>query len=125
MKNLILALFFLGFCFPLHANDCYVFENPDGSIRVTQYIDGSADSMQDVVREIGAEGLPVTKISCQDIPKNKQDRKAWRMNPVTKKIVIDPVAKADADAAKAAKEAAREAVLAKLKITKEEFEKLK
>lgn len=63
-------------------------------------------------------------VELSDLPTGSKDRHAWKYDPLENKVKINPVkvqAKLDA---KAAKEARKQAVLAKLKISKDELEDL-
>lgn len=65
-------------------------------------------------------GSPYTVISSVDIPQTRTQRDEWSIDKVSKKVIIDPVKVA----AKQAKEDEKNAILLKLKITKEELDKL-
>ena len=116
MKKLLIL--FLLFSATAYA-DMYAVERPDGSVSVVNHIGG--DSLEDVLGELGFSGYPIIRISASDLPP-REDRSFWAFNdiPVGKKLKVDSVKKAQKEAEKQAKEAEKDAVLTKLKISREE-----
>ena len=102
---------------PLYAEKFGV-EKPDGSVAIVNYVTGSQDSKDDVLRDAGLSG---TVFEPGATP-GRSDRKYWKRSGSS--IVVDSVKKQQDLDAKALKEAEKEGVLAKLKISKEEYEKL-
>ena len=121
-KLLFLSIIFLSLQGSAKAEELYAVENPDGSVVIVNYQGGSNDSLNDVLRDFGLTGLPITGIKRSDIPVDRSDRKFWKLTG--KSIAVDSVKKQDFENEKALKEQEKEAVLSKLKISKEEFEKL-
>ena len=120
--RLIILFFMFLFSTVLYAEEMYLIENPDGSVRVLHYKENSNDSVQDVLKSIGAEGLQVNKITSVDLPNDRADRKYWKK--LGKRVVIDTDKKDEDEVLEQAKEAEMLTVLEKLKISKEEFEML-
>lgn len=118
----LLFLFIFGFCSIAHA-ETYAVDRADGGVSIISYNESASDTLQDVVRDLGFEGRPIKRISESDIPASREDRDSWTVQG--KKIVIDTDKKQAREAAKAEKEAEKDAVLAKLKISKKEAEALK
>jgi hypothetical protein len=113
-----------------------IWSNPDGSIRksnpdVTKKNPNETDDefyerMIEKWKVIDPTliGLEVNIVDESDIPTDKTHRNEWTFDKNSKKVKPNPVkvqAKLDA---KAAKEARKHAVLAKLKISKDELEDL-
>lgn len=97
----------------------YVVEKPDGSVAVINYVTGSQDSLDDVIQENGFSGAIYEE--AKTLPP-REDRKYWKKSGSF--VVVDSVNKQKDLDAKAAKEAEKEAVFSKLKISKEEYEKI-
>lgn len=119
-----LFLFLILFATPLFAEEIYLVEKPDGSVAVHYYIPGSNDTLEETLKNAGLEDLPTQRITQNDIPDDRKDRKYWKMNFTGKKIGIDTAKKQADEDAKAAKLAKKEAVLSKLKISPDEFKDL-
>lgn len=117
----LLILFLFGFCSVSYA-DTYAVDRSDGGVSIINYNEGSKDTLQEVIHDLGFDGRPVKRISASDLPSTREDRKYWTLQG--NKVVVDAAKKQVAEAEKAAKEAEKDAVLAKLKISKAEFEKL-
>ena len=125
MKLIILLLLFWSFNAYAAEVEKYVVEKPDGSVVVIHYLVGSHDSLEEIVDQLVYTGLPITRVNDSDFPASRADREFWKFSPVGKKIQIDTVKKAEKEAEQAQEEAEKAIVLEKLKITAEEFEKLK
>lgn len=104
------------------ATDKYMVERPDGGVTVIYYVSGSKDSIEDVIKSYGLSGLPYQKVNASDIPATRIDRKYWKKSGNS--MGIDTVKRQSDIDAKTAKEAEKDAVLTKLKISKDEFKKL-
>lgn len=106
--------------------EIYAVDKPDGSVAIAHYFQNSNETLEDFLRGVGLSGLPIRRIQASDIPQDaegkKIDREFWKRSGA--KVVVDSTKKQDALDVIAAKEAEREAVLLKLKISKTEFEKL-
>lgn len=100
----------------------YVIEREDGGVSVLYYDTGSPYSADEEIKRIGFGSRPYKQISLSDIPVKDENRKYWKVSG--KKIVIDEDKKNADLYEKALKEAEKDAVLMKLNITAEEFEKL-
>ena len=89
----------------------YAVEQPDVSIHIINYLVGSHDSLETIVHEGGYDGLPIVKLKDSDFPPNRSDRNFWKLNPVPigKKIQVDMVKKAAAEAAETVKEGRKRA----------------
>ena len=124
MKTALMVISALCFASNAFAWDTYAVQRDDG-VSVVYYNPGSQKSLDQVLKDSGLEGKPVKKISKDDLP-SREDRAFWVFNdvPVGKKIKVDTVKKQAEEAKKAAEEAERNAVLEKLKISKEELEKV-
>ena len=103
----------------------YLVERPDGGVSIVQYIPGSRKTVQRVLEDQGLKGFPVRVITPADLPPDRKDRDYWKWDSFSRKVVVDEAKKQNDLNAKAQAESERDAVLAKLKITKEEFQKLK
>ena len=124
MKKSLLVLAFLLICTQAFAKSVktYSVENDDGSLSIIYYVEGSKDTIQDVARTRGTPGKEPVEIDPKTLPP-RADRKYWKKNGSS--VAIDQVKKqADIDK-KAQDQAAKDAVLLKLKISAEELEKLK
>ena len=118
IKILLILLLISGTAFA----ETYTVEKPDGSLVIAHYFENSQDTLEEFLESLGLEGLPVSRIDPSTFPP-REDRKYWKKSG--NNIVIDTVKKqADLDA-EAAKQAEKDAVLTKLKISREELEKLK
>jgi len=104
----------------------YVVERPDGGVSIVNYVDGSSDSLEDVLRDLGFKGFPILEIDQSDIPKSKEDRSFWVMNkvPMGSKIKVDSAKKQAHLDALAGKETEKLAILEKMGISKAEYEKV-
>lgn len=129
MKKIIFigCLFVFGSTAWAEFDDKYIVEKPDGSVAIVYYNSTGGKSLGQVLQDQGLLGLPIDVLRDSDLPADRSDRKYWRMNkvPVGKKIKIDTVAKEQDALKEQQSEEDRQAVLTKLKITKEEFERLK
>lgn len=123
MRKIIgfLFVFSIFFSFTVYA-DTYAVDRADGGVSIINYNEGSKDTLQDVIHDLGFDGRPVKRVSASDLPSTREDRKYWTLQG--NKVVVDTAKKQVAEAEKAAKEAEKDAVLAKLKISRAEFEKL-
>lgn len=104
--------------------DLYVGEKQDGSVSQLNYIQGSSDSLSQVEREQGFVSGSLVRVDAKTLP--QEEIKYWKL--VGGEIVVDHAKKeSDNDSKRAEKEArsqAKQAVLAKLKITKAELKTL-
>lgn len=112
----VVFLFFAVFSQALFADERYAVKNPDGSVRILVYQGGNFD---EYLKSVGAYGLPLVAI---DSTPDKQDRKYWTL--VNGHLTVDQFKKqADIDAI-AQKQAKKDAVLGKLKISRQELKEL-
>lgn len=107
----------------LYAVESYAVERTDGGVSIVNYFEGSNDTLDDVLRDIGLSGRPIERISKADMPADRTDRNFWKLSG--KKVVVDTVKKQAALDAKAQKDAEADSVLSKLKISRQEAQKLK
>ena len=115
-------IIFLMIFQPISFASMYAVERPDGSLSILHYFEGSSDTLEEVVSELGYEGYAIYPITKDDLP-DKADGKFWVMDG--NKIKVDNVKK-QAHLNKVAQEEAEiDAVLEKLKISKDELAKLK
>lgn len=131
MKKLIviLSLFLLpNFCLASSLDKSAVWERSDGGISIltfdTRDMKEGETEDQFTTRMIAKHQANFGSVAPQfvsksNIPTDKTNRNEWSLK--NGKVEVDPVKLA----AKAAKEAEKEAVLSKLKISKEELEKLR
>ena len=128
MRKLIFILFLMAVSGYAHADwTQYLVEKPDGSVAIVGYNTKSKnDSLKDVIDSLGYTGYPISLIRASELP-SRSDREFWKKNdvPIGDKVIIDEVKKAQKEAEKASEKTARDAVLTKLKITEEEFKKIK
>jgi hypothetical protein len=118
MKKLIFIAFLL---YSTNAfAETYAVQKSNG-IAIVYYFENSQDSLFDVLKSFGLDGLPVVKVD--SLPPNKSDREFWVISG--RNIVVDQAKKQAAIDAKAARDAEADAVLQKLKISKVEAAKLK
>jgi len=116
MKTFIFAAALFFICHNCFAST-YAVSKPDGSISIVYYNDGSSKSIDKVMNDLGFGGLPYSELS--SIPESRTDRKFWILK--NGNIEIDHVKKQAQTDANLLEQAKKEAVLSKLKITKEEF----
>ena|SRR3990167_3881926 len=123
MKTLKYFILFILFSTPVFASD-YLIEKPDGSVVIVGYIEGSSDSLETVLKDLGLLGLPIQRLSPSDFPSDKKDRKYWKLNdvPIGKKIVIDTAKKQADETAKQVKDERKRALL---KMTPSEYAEAK
>ena len=124
MKKTLLFLAFLLICTSAFAKSVktYSVENDDGSVSIIYYVEGSKDTIQDVVNSIGTFSKEPVEIDPKNLP-SRTDRKYWKKNGDS--VTVDQVKKQADIAEKAQKDAEKDAVLSKLKISKAEYEALK
>ena len=119
-KYLIISLFL--FC-PFAVASEYAIQRDDGKVVILNYIDGSNDTLEDVIAVRGLQGKPIIEVKEKPA---QADRKYWKIQGG--KLVVDIVKKQNDEAAEIiqaqAKKEAKDAVLAKLKITDEELQKV-
>lgn len=120
MKKQLLITGLLFICGNLYAEKCAV-QRPDGGITVIEYIDGSSDSISDVLSEFGYDGKECVQV--KSIPSNRKDREFWKIEGNS--IVVDSIKKQEKAVRDAEESLSRDAVLDKLKISKDEFIKLR
>lgn len=118
---MILIILLILFCPLAHADlESYAVELQDGSISIYNHEPTSPKTLTDVLKENGIEPLSVFKVTEKDLPPTKADKKYWVRQG--KNIVIDTVKKSQAEAAKQAKEARKQALL---KMTPAEYQEAK
>lgn len=123
MKKIILFSIFVLLSSKLYAEEeIYSVQRDDGGVSIVHYNPASKDSLEDVLRESGLDGLFARKISASDLPASKADREFWKASG--KKVVVDQAKKQQSEAEKSQKEIEKQAVLAKLKISKNEADAL-
>lgn len=116
-----------------HLNKVAIWERADGGVSITYFDDrdmakyGFTDEDQFIAMMVAKlrpdfDADP-TLINKSDIPVDKKDREHWSLK--NNKVEADQVKKQAKESAKAQKESEKAAILAKLKISKEEFEKIK
>jgi len=110
-------LFICGNCFA----EMYSVDRDDGGVSIIHYKEGSRDSLDDVIKELGFEGMFIRRIT--EIPNDRSDREFWAMSG--KKIVIDNVKKQASINEKLNERMKRDAVLNKLKLSEDEAKSLK
>ena len=127
MKKLIMFLAFILLGSPLFANvasDKYLVEKPDGSVSILYYVPSSEKSLSQVLEDNGFSSYPVTALKADQIPTDRTDRNYWKWSKADKKIMVDvDKKKIDLDKVTAA-QAKKDAVLAKLKISKSDLQDL-
>lgn len=99
MKYLFLILF-LSFSVNAYA-DSYAVQRDDGGVTLVHYIEGSSDSLADVLTELGLMGKPIIRIEESDLPP-RSDRDYWEFNdvPIGKKLRVNTAKKAAKEAEK-------------------------
>lgn len=105
--------------------DMYAVEREDGGVSIINYYGG--EPLEKIVKELGFWGLPITKVSSEDLPDTKEDREFWKMNdlPWGDKIKVDSVKKTAEENNLKQKNKAREDLKKKLNVTDAELEILK
>ena len=58
------------------------------------------------------------------VPQSREDREIWKFDSLDKKVKVDSVKKAKKDADKATREAEEQAILLKMKISRDEYKKI-
>lgn len=121
--RMLIAIGLMLMCEQAYA-ELYAIKVDDQSVAIMEYVPATADSQEDVLNKAGYAGKPTKLIGKSDLPA-KVDRKYWRWNSgIGKPVIVDEAAKqADIDK-EAAKEAKKEAVRVKLKITKGDWDDL-
>jgi len=104
--------------------ELYAVQREDGGVSVINYLEGSKDTLEDVVKQLGYWGRPIHRIKPSDLPSDRTDRKYWTINhvPFGKKIKIDNSEKEKDEAKKAQVEQRKRELL---KLTAAEFEEAK
>lgn len=115
MKKLLLILLLIS---TSAYAEKYITEK-DGEFWITDYVGGNKP-IEQVLEEIGAKDASVFQVPESKLP--KVDPEYWMANG--KKIVVDEGKKQDAEELKAQKKAEKKAILEKLNISAEEFEKV-
>jgi len=125
MKKILFVAFLLTFCVSGYAENRYLVEKPDGSVVIVLHVPN--EPLKDVIASMGLTGYPISAITVDDLPKTREDRDFWAVNsvPIGKKIKIDQVKKQKKLDEEAVNDAEIDAILVKLKISKEELKKLK
>lgn len=124
MKYLVLFLLICSTGFAGQETQKYVVEKPDGSIAIVHYLSGSARGLESILEEQGLSNLPVYQLADSEFKKlDRADRPYWKK--LGNKVVVDTDKKLEALNAETAEQEAKDAVLAKLKITEEEADVLK
>src|ERR1041385_1876732 len=95
MRKIIFGLLFLGFCQNAFAvnTDKYIVQRPDGGVSIVTYIQGSNKSLENVLRDFGFDGYPVSPLKDGDLPKDRTDRNSWTR--LGSKVIVDPAKKAE------------------------------
>lgn len=124
MKKLILTIIALSILTDSVYAETYAVERSDGGVSIIYYQEGSGDSLETVIKDLGFTGYPIKKIIPSDFPTDRSDRNYWKLNdvPVGKKVVIDTDKKQADETAKAAKEVRKQALL---KMTPAEYSEAK
>lgn len=118
MKKILFVLCLLLISEPALAKR-YAFQRQDGSLKVVDYIEGSSDSLVDVMRDQGVENMPR-----YDVPDDVTEPARY-LKAQGGRIVVDSAKKQADIEAKAAHEAEKDAIFSKLKISREEWEKIR
>lgn len=89
---LILVLFLFSFPLTLHASQ-YLVETIDGNVSIVNYVEGSYDSLEEVLEELGLTGQRI--INAKGNMGAIHDFKYWKFNdvPIGQKIILDNVRK--------------------------------
>ena len=98
----------------------YIVEREDGGVSEI-YRTGRSKSIEDELKKIGLEGRPYFRTSPDELP-DYADRQFWTAE--NNRVVVDQVKKAAWEAEQAAEEQKKKDVLAKLKITEQEWKEL-
>jgi len=124
MKTFFILIGLVLICSSAFAGtETYAVQQPDGSVAIVNYIPGSSKTIEQDLQSKGYENLPVYKLRNEDMPPSRVDRKYWKIH--NGKIVIDTIKK-QADSVTAQQvEAEKEAIFSKMKISKQEYEKIK
>ena len=120
---ILLLLFFL--ISPQANAAFFAVEQDDGSVALVNYVEGSGDTLEDVIDELKLPKNKIVKVKESVFPND--DIEFWQINdvPIGGKLKVNQ-AKKQAHLDKIAqKEAEKALIFEKLKITKEEFEKIK
>lgn len=117
---LILGYFILNFAGVY--TEKYAVQRPDGGVSIVYYFPGSNDTLDDVLRSQGLDNLPIAIVKDSDLPATREFREAWVKQG--SKIREDAVKKQEIIAEETQKQEEKQAVLEKLKISEEEFEKI-
>jgi len=124
MKKPIISILFFGCVFfitgNLQAIETYAVKHPTGEVSIVYYIEGSQDSVEDVLKSSNLSGLPAVKVDSVDIPADRADRKYWKVQG--SKVVIDGLKKAEDQTKKAAEKNEK---LQLLKMTEEQYARAK
>ena len=122
-----LTLLLILFLFPLtlHAGQ-YLVETTDGNVSIVNYVEGSHDSLEDVLKEIGLTGQRIINAKGNMGPIH--DFRYWKFNdvPIGPKIIIYEVRKQTDIVERQNKKSAAQDVLMKFcpTCTEEEFKTL-
>jgi len=103
---------------PVYAEKYMVTKN-DGSVVIIDKVSGSSDSLSDVLRDMGLSGLPIELVTENDIKKVSSESDRYWKRGVIDKIEIDTFKKQADINSRLAKEAERDSVLAKLRISRD------
>jgi len=111
-------------CTPAYSGT-YAVERSDGGVTIVSYLEGSNDTLSDVLEKLELTGRPVQRIDESDLP-DIADREFWAFNdvPIGAKLKVDAAKKAAKQAEKAAKQAKKNAALSKIGLTEEELQDL-
>jgi len=104
--------------------EIYVVEREDGGVSIVNYFEGSEDSLADVLKDNGLLGRPIRKLNPGDLPESREDRKYWKVDLVTKKVVVDQAKKTADQVKKIEEEEEKQVILDKIGVTETEIEKV-
>lgn len=126
MKKLTFLILFLIVSLNCFASqdERYLVEKNDGSVVIAIYQPGSKDSLSDFLNSAGLGGLNATRLNESDYPSDRSERQFWGRSFTGKKIGIDQTKKQATQDEKTAKESKKDAILSKLKITRQELKDL-
>ena len=120
---ILIQVFFVSNVFAVET-DNYIIEKPDGSVAIVHYVQGSNDSLETVVNQLGFMAMPISTLKSSYFPLDRKDREFWARNdnPFGSKIKIDTAKKALKESEKAVKEDRKRELL---KMTPVEYQEAK
>ena len=120
--SVFVGLIFIGCLFSTDSFGArYLVEKPDGSVAIVEYVEGSNDTLEDVIQTLNFNGYPISLIKDGDTLPPRTDRKYWKKD-VFGKVVVDTAKKTADQAAQSTKEARKQALL---KMTPTEYQEAK